>query len=91
MADRPTSDDSIAPVDRKEVLHPHDGEDTYLKELIASAKSASDLESKMTLREGLRYYYPAIFYSVVISTCIVMEGYDICLLSNFCKWGVCHV
>jgi SP family general alpha glucoside:H+ symporter-like MFS transporter len=38
----------------------------------------------MTLLEGIRLYPNAILWSVLISTCIVMEGYDICLINNFC-------
>ena len=38
----------------------------------------------MTLMEGLRLYPKAIAFSVIISTCIVMEGYDISLVTNFC-------
>jgi hypothetical protein len=39
----------------------------------------------MTLLEGIRLYPKAVFWSIVISTCIVMEGYDVSLVGNFCK------
>lgn len=39
----------------------------------------------MTLLEGLRLYPKAIAWSVLISSCCAMEGYDISLLGNFCK------
>ena len=38
----------------------------------------------MTLMQGIRLYPKAIGWSLLISTCIAMEGYDVCLLSNFC-------
>jgi SP family general alpha glucoside:H+ symporter-like MFS transporter len=38
----------------------------------------------MSLLQGLRLYPKAVGWSVLISTLIVMEGYDVCLLSNFC-------
>ena len=44
---------------------------------------ATDKEHKMTLLQGIRLYPKAIAWSMLISTCIVMEGYDVCLLSNF--------
>jgi SP family general alpha glucoside:H+ symporter-like MFS transporter len=31
----------------------------------------------------LKLYPKAVAWSVLISTCIAMEGYDVCLLSNF--------
>lgn len=40
----------------------------------------------MTLLEGLRLYPKAIAWSVLISSCCAMEGYDISLLGNFCKF-----
>jgi hypothetical protein len=53
--------------------------------LIHGAKAATDEEKGMTLMQGIRLYPKAILWSVLISTCIAMEGYDLCLLGNFCK------
>lgn len=52
--------------------------------VIQGAKLATEKEQKMTLLQGIRLYPKAIAWSVLISTCIVMEGYDICLINNFC-------
>lgn len=41
---------------------------------VQDAKNASDKEQKMTLLEGVRLYPKAIAWSMLISTCIVMEG-----------------
>jgi len=54
-------------------------------DIIDFARSASDKERRMTLLQGIRLYPKAIAWSVLISTCIAMEGYDICLVNNFCK------
>lgn len=54
-----------------------------MKETILGAKSASDKEHKMTLLQGIRLYPNAVAFSVIISTCIAMEGYDVCLVNNF--------
>ncbi|EFX03077.1 major facilitator superfamily transporter alpha-glucoside [Grosmannia clavigera kw1407] len=51
--------------------------------VIGFAKSAAEKEQQMTLMEGVRMYPKAIAWSVLISTCIVMEGYDVCLINNF--------
>ncbi|KAK7530820.1 uncharacterized protein J3D65DRAFT_671750 [Phyllosticta citribraziliensis] len=48
-----------------------------------NAKAATEKEQSMTLLEGIRLYPKAIGWSVLISTCIVMEGYQICLLGSF--------
>lgn len=50
--------------------------------LIADARAATEKEHKMTLLQGIRLYPKAVFWSMVISTCIVMEGYDISLVGN---------
>jgi len=57
-----------------------------MNEVIHNAKSATDKEHKMTLLQGIRLYPKAVAWSLLISTCIAMEGYDVCLLSNFCKF-----
>lgn len=51
--------------------------------VLENAKKATDSEHKMTLWQGLKLYPKAIAWSVLISTCIAMEGYDVSLLSNF--------
>jgi hypothetical protein len=56
-----------------------------MEEIIRNAKSASDVEHKMSLWQGVKLYPKAVAWSLLISTCIAMEGYDTCLLSNFCK------
>lgn len=54
------------------------------KNVVEHARSAAEKEQNMTLLQGIRLYPKAIFFSVIISTCIVMEGYDVCLINNFC-------
>ncbi|KAF2688538.1 maltose permease MAL61 [Lentithecium fluviatile CBS 122367] len=51
--------------------------------VINDARLATDKEHSMSLWQGIKLYPKAIGWSVLISTCIVMEGYDVCLLSNF--------
>jgi SP family general alpha glucoside:H+ symporter-like MFS transporter len=54
-----------------------------MNEVTRNAKTATDKEHRMTLLQGIRLYPKAVAWSVLISTCICMEGYDVCLLSNF--------
>jgi len=51
--------------------------------LIRGAKSATDKEHGMSLVQGVKLYPKAIGWSILISTCIAMEGFDVCLLPNF--------
>lgn len=54
-----------------------------MADITLGAKSASDKEHKMTLMQGVRLYPKAVLFSFIISTCIAMEGYDVCLVNNF--------
>jgi SP family general alpha glucoside:H+ symporter-like MFS transporter len=54
-----------------------------MNEVTRNAKAATDKEHSMSLLQGIRLYPKAIAWSLLISTCIAMEGYDVCLLSNF--------
>ena len=54
-----------------------------IQDTIGNAKLASDKEHRMTLWQGIKLYPKAISWSILISTCIAMEGYDVCLLNNF--------
>nr|POE46904.1 alpha-glucosides permease mph3 [Quercus suber] len=54
-----------------------------MAETILNARAATEKEHNMTLMQGVRLYPKAIFWSLLISTCIAMEGYDVCLVNNF--------
>ncbi|KAI1270397.1 sugar transporter [Xylariaceae sp. FL1019] len=54
-----------------------------MSEVIRNARRATEAEHKMTLMQGIRLYPKAIGWSILISTCIVMEGYDVSLINNF--------
>ncbi|KAK9431380.1 general substrate transporter [Lipomyces doorenjongii] len=49
---------------------------------VDAAKNASDEEHSMTLARGLRLYPKAIAWSVLLSSALVMEGYDLALLGS---------
>lgn len=66
--------------------------------LQADSKDATDFETTMSVREGLKLYKKGIGWSIILSTAIVMEGYDTILLGNFYgnaafnrKFGNVHV
>ncbi|KAF1974027.1 MFS alpha-glucoside transporter-like protein [Bimuria novae-zelandiae CBS 107.79] len=53
-----------------------------IAQLTSDATKATKAEQKMTLAEGIRLYPKAIAWSVLLSGAIIMEGYDINLISN---------
>ncbi len=54
-----------------------------LKGQNAEAKKATDREHQLTLRDSLRLYPKAVAFSLLFSTAIIMEGYDLSLLGSF--------
>jgi SP family general alpha glucoside:H+ symporter-like MFS transporter len=50
---------------------------------LAKAKIASDREKSLPVWQAVRSYRKAIFWSFVMSLCIIMEGYDIVLIGAF--------
>jgi SP family general alpha glucoside:H+ symporter-like MFS transporter len=50
---------------------------------IGMARQAADDEHELSLGQAVRKYPKAVMWSVLLSTCIIMEGYDIVLMSSF--------
>ncbi|KAL1307008.1 hypothetical protein AAFC00_005637 [Neodothiora populina] len=46
------------------------------------AQRATEAEHSMTLLQGLKTYPKAVGWSILLSTCIVMEGFDIVLINS---------
>lgn len=53
-----------------------------IAELTNDASKATKAEQRMTLGEGIRLYPKAIAWSILLSTAIVMEGFDKNLITN---------
>jgi SP family general alpha glucoside:H+ symporter-like MFS transporter len=47
------------------------------------AKQAAEEEHQLTLLQAIRQHPKAIIWSVLLSTSIIMEGYDIVLMNSF--------
>lgn len=47
-----------------------------------NAVSAANQEKNMSLLEGIKLYPKAVGFSVIVSSCIIMEGYDVNLLQG---------
>lgn len=82
-----TGNDGPRPVvDEKAQLDQDAYQQESIDQLVNSAKLATEKEQNMTLLQGIKLYPKAIAWSVLISTCIIMEGYDVCLINNFCEF-----
>ena len=51
--------------------------------LVDEAKDAADHEHKMGIFESIRTYPKAVGWSVLASTALVMEGYDLVVIGSF--------
>ncbi|KAF4634630.1 hypothetical protein G7Y89_g3487 [Cudoniella acicularis] len=54
-----------------------------LPRLLDEAKDATNVEKNMLIRQAFLTYPKAVIFSMILSTAIVMEGYDAVLLANF--------
>ncbi|KAM0633179.1 hypothetical protein ACHAPW_003854 [Verticillium nonalfalfae] len=50
---------------------------------ISMAQQSAEDEHNLTLRDAIRRYPQAVLWSVLLSASIIMEGYDIVLISSF--------
>ena len=53
------------------------------RKLSVAAQDFGRDEKDMTVREAIVAYRKAILWSLAVSTCVIMEGYDTNLLGNF--------
>ncbi|KAK0309893.1 hypothetical protein LTR01_004091 [Friedmanniomyces endolithicus] len=65
-------------------LHPYFHENNWdLARLTESAQAAIAREHALSFREAVKYWPKALFFSIGISTTLVMEGYDTGLINSF--------
>ncbi|KAG2172578.1 hypothetical protein INT44_002593 [Umbelopsis vinacea] len=58
-------------------------ENLMWKDINEKSKKATEMEHTLSLWDGLRAYPKAVGWSLVVSTAIIMEGYDTALLGSF--------
>jgi hypothetical protein len=47
------------------------------------AKNAAEKEHQLTVRDALKLYPKAIIFSIIFSSAVIMEGYDLSLMGSF--------
>jgi len=53
-----------------------------LPQLLNEANDATNVEKHMSIAQAFKTYPRAVIFSIILSTAIVMEGYDVVLLAN---------
>lgn len=61
------------------------GEEGGWQATLAEAQAANAHEHSLTVREALKAYPWAVFWSLVVSMSIIMEGYDTILIGVSCS------
>ncbi|KAI4766421.1 sugar transporter [Aureobasidium sp. EXF-3400] len=54
-----------------------DTNNSEFRALITQAQTSADLDSKLTVMEALKKHKKAVFWAMILSTSLVMEGYDL--------------
>ena len=66
------------------VVHEKDGERcVFASDTLEGAQRATEEEHGMSLREGIRKYPKAVFWSILFSSALIMEGFDHVFVSGF--------
>ncbi|CRK36962.1 hypothetical protein BN1723_015154 [Verticillium longisporum] len=80
MADQKPISESF-PKD-KEMATAHEETAVAPGAIASEAKQAADAEQNMTVLQAIKAYPKAIAWSVLLSSTLIMEGYDLALLGN---------
>lgn len=51
-------------------------------ELIHHAQESDAADRQLTVRQALKKYKKAVFWAMFLSTSLIMEGYDLVIVSN---------
>ena len=49
--------------------------------LVRQAQTSADLDSKLTVVQALKKHKKAVFWAMILSTSLIMEGYDLVIVS----------
>lgn len=50
--------------------------------LLHSAREAQLADQQLTIRQALRKYKKGVFWAMLLSTALIMEGYDVVIVSH---------
>lgn len=72
--------DKVIPTERE--LETFDLNDPRTVELIRQAEQSDQADRQLTIPEALKKYKKAVFWAMFLSTALVMEGYDLVIVSD---------
>lgn len=63
-------------------------------DLIRHAQEADAADRQLTIKEAVKKYKKACFWAMILSTSLIMEGYDLVIVSHLlkqicCARGIC--
>lgn len=70
----------VVPTDSE--LRVFDLNDPDTIELIHHAQESAATDAKLTIRQALKKYKKAVFWAMFLSTSLIMEGYDLVIVSK---------
>lgn len=82
MDSKDAIESATIPVDSK-VSDPSEDKKVSPVQLNNLAAHATEAEHHLRPLQAVKAYAPAVFWSVMVSMCVVMEGYDAILIGNF--------
>ncbi|KAI5269527.1 sugar transporter [Aureobasidium subglaciale] len=51
--------------------------------LLSQAQASADADSRLTVMQALKKHKKAVFWAMVLSTSLIMEGYDLVIINSF--------
>lgn len=70
--------DSIVPTE--DGVHAIKFSGEHVEDLVAQARAADEADQRLTFREAIKHYKMATFWAVILSTSLIMEGYDLVIV-----------
>jgi SP family general alpha glucoside:H+ symporter-like MFS transporter len=62
--------------------HQNQGADPSLAELVHQAQGSEEADSRLTIMQAVVKYKKAVWWAMFLSTSLIMEGYDLVLVSS---------
>ncbi|KAH8658977.1 general substrate transporter [Ilyonectria robusta] len=73
--------EKVVPTTRE--LEAFDLNDAHTIELINAAQESDAADRRLTVRQALKKYKKAVFWALFLSTSLIMEGYDLVIITSF--------
>ncbi|THV90066.1 sugar transporter [Aureobasidium pullulans] len=68
---------------REAAIPSADMDTSEFRDLITQAQASADADSKLSVMGALKKHKKAVFWAMILSTSLVMEGYDLVIINSF--------